>query len=311
MKKRFFSLLLALLLFCSAVPVASAAADDNGQSENAAEMLYTLGLFKGTGVNPDGTPIFDLDKAPTRDQGLIMLIRLLGKEQEALAGTWDIPFTDVSDFMRPYVGYAYANGLTNGTSATTFGGSEAIQTTHYIVFVLRALGYKDNVDFQWDTACDFAREIALDRGGDYTPSTPFDRGDVAFLSRNALALHLKGSKNRLLERICDKPLDPELPITQESFFFLFPYSRISGDVFGPNVAHGNPETDRCYTLIINGSIVRDGYTVTCPASDFCNIELLEDGRFRVESLRPGLEKIQVTYGDVTVSFDFLAWAPVN
>lgn len=311
MKKRIFSLLLAVLLFCSTAPVASAAADDNGQSQNAAAMLYALGLFRGTGTNPDGTPIFDLDKAPTRDQGLIMLIRLLGKEQEALAGTWDIPFTDVSDAMRPYVGYAYANGLTNGTSATTFGGSEAIQTTHYIVFVLRALGYRDNVDFQWDTACAFAQEIGLDRGSDYTASTPFDRGDVAFLSRNALVLHLNGSKTRLLERICDKPLDPELPITQESFCFLFPYSRISGDVFGPNVAHGNPETDRYYTLIVNGSIVKDGYTVTCPASDFCNIELQEDGRFRVESLRPGLEAIQVTYGGVTVSFDFMAWAPVK
>ena len=98
MQKRIFSLLLVVLLFCSVIPTAYA---DNGQRQNAAETLYTLGLFKGTGVNPDGTPIFDLDKAPTRDQGLIMLIRLLGKEQEALAGTWDIPFTDVSDFMRP------------------------------------------------------------------------------------------------------------------------------------------------------------------------------------------------------------------
>lgn len=308
MKKRIFSLLLTVLLFCSVIPTAFA---ENGERQIAAETLYTLGLFRGTGTNPDGTPIFDLDKKPTRDQGLIMLIRLLGKEQEALVGTWDIPFTDVSDFMRPYVGYAYANGLTNGTSATTYGGSDTIQTTHYVVFILRALGYKDNVDFKWDNACDFAGEICLFRGEPYTPSTPFYRGDVALLSRNALVLHLNGSKTRLLERVCDKPLDSELPITQESFCFLFPYSRISGDVFGANIAHGNPETDRYYTLIVNGSIIRDDYTVTCPVSDFCNIELQEDGKFRVESLRPGLEEIQVTYGGVTVSFDFMAWAPVK
>ena len=51
-----------------------------------------------------------------------MLVRLLGKEEEALAGNWDLPFTDVSKTSAayPYIGYAYANGLTNGTSATTF-----------------------------------------------------------------------------------------------------------------------------------------------------------------------------------------------
>jgi len=308
MKKRFFSLLLVVLLFCSVIPTAYA---DNGQRQNAAETLYTLGLFKGTGVNPDGTPIFDLDKAPTRDQGLIMLIRLLGKEQEALAGTWDIPFTDVSDFMRPYVGYAYANGLTNGTSATTFSGSDFIQTTHYVVFVLRALGYKDNVDFQWDNACDFADELYLFRGDPYTPSTPFYRGDVALISQNALTLHLKDSETRLIEQVCDKPLDPDLPVTENSFCFFFPYTppdEITGDVFTAGITHGNPRSRREFTLIINGSIVTEDYTISCEKEGFCDrLRVLENGHFEVYAPRAGSAQILVTYGDVTASFNFLAF----
>ena len=305
MKKRIFSVLLATLLFCSIVPYATAAS-----GEGAAETLYALGLFKGTGTNADGTPIFDVDKTPTRNQALIMLVRLLGKEDEALAGTWEIPFTDVSESMRPYVGYAYNNGLTNGTSATTYSGSKPINSTQYIVFVLRALGYEDGVDFQWSNAWQFASDIRLNRE-DYTGSSQLTRGDLAIISEGALVTKLKASEIRLVEQICDKPIDKELPVTPKSFCFLFPYSQRSGDICMTGSTHGHPETDRYYTLIVNGSIIRDGYTVTCPAPDFCDIELQEDGRFRVETLRPGLEKIQVTYEGVTAEFEFWSWAPLD
>ena len=121
--KKFVSAFLALLLICCMIPPALSA----DQSTQAADVLYELGLFKGTGTNPDGTPIYDLGKTPTRNQAIIMLVRLLGKEDEAKAGAWDIPFTDVSDAMRPYIGYAYANGLTNGYTATTYNGGAPIK----------------------------------------------------------------------------------------------------------------------------------------------------------------------------------------
>ena len=104
--KKFVSAFLALLLICCMIPPALSA----DQSTQAADVLYELGLFKGTGTNPDGTPIYDLGKTPTRNQAIIMLVRLLGKEDEAKAGTWDIPFTDVSDAMRPYIEYAVRDG---------------------------------------------------------------------------------------------------------------------------------------------------------------------------------------------------------
>ena len=81
MKKRLSCIILTLVMIISLVPFAAAASDE---ATEAAEALYELGLFKGTGTNPDGTPIFDLDKTPTRNQAIIMLVRLLGKEEDPL-----------------------------------------------------------------------------------------------------------------------------------------------------------------------------------------------------------------------------------
>ncbi len=307
MKKRLFCLLLTVLLLCGSVPAASAAVA-NGRDIIAAECLYALDLFKGTGTNPDGTPIFALDQTPTRNQAIIMLVRLLGKEDEALAGTWDIPFTDVSDTMRPYVGYAYANGLTNGYTATTYCGSNPIKATQYIVFVLRALGYEDGVDFQWDTAWQLATELRIN-DENYSAASKLTRGDVALLSRNALQKTLKDSDTHLVELVCDKPVAPDIPVTADSFCFFYPYPQHeSSDIITNTSTHGyGPRDDRQYTLIVNGSIVRDDYTVTCRTPGFCEIRMLRDGRFEVEALRPGTETIYVTYGDVTAQFKFFCW----
>ena len=56
MKKLFALLLSAVMLLALASPVF--AADDEATA--AADALYALGLFKGTGTNEDGTPIYDL-----------------------------------------------------------------------------------------------------------------------------------------------------------------------------------------------------------------------------------------------------------
>lgn len=51
----------------------------------------------------------------TRSEAVTMLVRLLGRENEALSGKWETPFTDVPAWAEPYVGLAYENGLTTGT----------------------------------------------------------------------------------------------------------------------------------------------------------------------------------------------------
>ena len=103
--------------------------------------LKTLNLFKGsyTGYGQG----YDLEVAPTRLQALIMFIRVLGEEEQALAWTGSQPFTDIAPGTQSekYVGYAYEKGYTNGYSATTFRPSQAISANQYVEFMLRALGY--------------------------------------------------------------------------------------------------------------------------------------------------------------------------
>ena len=85
------------------------------------------------------------------------------------------------------MGYAYANGLTNGTSATTFDGAATISATQYLTFVLRSLGYMSGVDFQWDAAWDLSEKLGIS-SGQYNSESHFTRGDLAIISRNSLSV---------------------------------------------------------------------------------------------------------------------------
>ena len=148
-------------------------------AQTGAEELYGLGLFLGTGTDPEGNPVFGLEESATRQQAIVMLIRLLGLEDEALGGGHSHPFTDVDDWADPYVAYAYENKLTAGTSAATFGGGDAVSAAHYITFVLRALGYSSDTDFSWDRAWELSDKINLTDGKYNEETAEFLRGDMA------------------------------------------------------------------------------------------------------------------------------------
>lgn len=213
MKKRIMSLL-ALVLLLSLIPTPAYATSD--EATTSANALYQLGLFNGTGKDAQGNPIFQLDREPTRNEAVTMLVRLLGKEDEAKSKEWSTPFTDLDSWAKPYVGYAYNNGLTTGTSGTTFGGNGAVTPSQYITFVLRALGYKDGTDFQWNKAWELSDKLGFTKGqytqwgvqeitvsGNTTSTTSrlFLRGDVAIISYNALSMKLKGTNTTLLENV--------------------------------------------------------------------------------------------------------------
>jgi len=198
MKKRILALVLALVLTLSLAPAAMAA---NSEQQQAADALYTLELFGGTGENKDGTPVFELDRAPTRHEAVTMLVRLLGKETEATSTTWRTPFTDVASWAQSYVGYAYNNGLTAGTGMTTYGGDAPVTAAQYLTFVLRALGYVSGTDFEWNAAWELSDQIGLTDGRYNASTTVFTRGDVALISYRALSTPVKGSNQTLRESI--------------------------------------------------------------------------------------------------------------
>ena len=193
--KRLISLLLVLAMALSLLCTVSAASPE---ATEAADALHDLGLFQGVGTNQDGTPNYDLDRAPNRYEAVTMLVRLLGKEEEAKAGTWNTPFTDVAEWAKPYVGYAYDNGLTNGISADKFGGTNLVTASQYITFVLRALGYESGTDFKWDTAWELSDKLGI-TNGEYTASSSFDRGNVVIISYRSLDAVIVCSGETLLD----------------------------------------------------------------------------------------------------------------
>ena len=195
--KKLLCPLFALLIVLS-LSTAAFAADYS--AEESANALYELGLFQGTGETANGKPIYSLDAAPTRAQTVTMLVRLLGKEAEAKAGTWTVPFSDLADWARSYVGYAYANGLTNGLSAERFGSDDKVTANQYLTFILRALGYSSERDFQWDKANAFSDSLGLTHG-EYRASRSFTRGDTARISFAALAQARKDSSETLAAQL--------------------------------------------------------------------------------------------------------------
>ena len=204
--KRILCLLFALLMIFG-FSVCSYAAEI--KATEAANELNKLGLFNGVGTDQNGTPVYDLDRAPTRHEAIKMLVCLLGKEKEALDGEWVTPFTDVTDWAKPYVGYAYNAGLTSGTSATTFGGDAMVTATQYLTFVLKALGYELEKDFKWDRAWELTDKIGLTSGEYSDESTPFLRGNVAIVSNDALKQTVKGEDKTLLAHIELKAESPK------------------------------------------------------------------------------------------------------
>ena len=200
--KQWISLLLALVLsFALALPAGAAPPE---QEEAAAWQLYYMGLFQGTDTDAEGFPVFSLDRSPTRAQGVTMLVRLLGQEEDALAGTWTTPFQDVPDWAAPYVGYAYEKGLTNGKSETRFDPDSTIRASEYLTFVLRALGYVSGTDFAWDSAWTLSDKLGITHGEYNASTTSFDRGDVAWISVRALPAPCKDSEQTLEELLADR-----------------------------------------------------------------------------------------------------------
>lgn len=183
--KRIIAFVLCLMLCVSMLTVFASARDVTHENDVAKD-LKALNLFKGVSETN-----FDLNRAPTRVEALVMLIRVLGKEKEALSRNWSHPFKDVPQWADKYVGYAYSKELTNGISATEFGSGNA-SSAMYLTFVLRALGHSDTngKDFTWDNPYELAVSCGILPAG--VDVENFLRADVVLISHAALACLVNG-----------------------------------------------------------------------------------------------------------------------
>lgn len=194
--KRFLTILLTTLALAGVLCVSASASS----FDSAAKELSAIGMFKG---NASG---FDLDSAPTRGQAAIMLVRLYGAEAEAQraysSGRITCPFTDVNETVAPYVAWLADEGLAAGITESTFGASEPCTAKAYTIFLLRALGYQDKVDFTTAGAEEFAMGIGLLDTSVF--SGKFLRDDLAAMTYQALGTDLKDGSTYLLDHLIEE-----------------------------------------------------------------------------------------------------------
>lgn len=178
-----------------------------------ADILSDLGMFKGTDAG------YELVRKPTRQEAIIMLIRMLGEEKEALAfDESNMPFTDVTGWVdgQKYIAYAAAMGYTNGKTPTTFDQYGIADAHTFLTFVLRALGYSDSgddPDFVWNTSSvDLAIDLGLlteEQCADML-SSGLRRDHVVLICVNALFKQVNGTDYTLANKLINKAV-----VTQE------------------------------------------------------------------------------------------------
>ena len=194
MKKFVSACLMAGLLTCAAGAARVGTINNNypGDTEAQAQMLYDLGLFKGTDKG------FALEKSMTRAEASVMLTRLLGAEKTALAGNWKHPFTDVPQWADKYVGWLYQNGLTKGVSATLYGSQRNVTCGQYCIFLTRA--HLDADSYQGTAFVDNDEVRQTDEEG-------FIRGDAVSLSARLLSTNYAKNGDESDRSVAEKLID--------------------------------------------------------------------------------------------------------
>ena len=203
MKKFVSACLMAGLLTCAAGAAQVGTINNNypGDTEAQAQMLYDLGLFKGTDKG------FALEKSMTRAEASVMLTRLLGAEKTALAGNWKHPFIDVPQWADKYVGWLYQNGLTKGVSATLYGSQRNVTCGQYCIFLTRA--HLDADSYQGTAFVDNDEVRQTDVEG-------FFRGDAVSLSARLLSTNYAKNGDESDRSVAEKLIDDGV-FTAEQF----------------------------------------------------------------------------------------------
>lgn len=163
-------------------------------STQYADYLNALNLIKGSNKG------YELDRTPTRLEALVLVIRLLGKESEALSSyATDSHFSDVPDWGIPYTNYAYAMKITTGINNEQFAPERLVGFSDFLSFLLRVLGYSEaQGDFTSTTLIDRSVALGLIENKAETQKN-FTRADLVRLSYQALSIRLKNSASSLID----------------------------------------------------------------------------------------------------------------
>ncbi len=183
-------------LLISPAPVSAPVYDDSTELGKA-DILNELGLFNGTDNG------YELEREATRLEALIMMIRMMGNDYDALTSQAENPFTDSPTWegASNYIAYGYEQNLTSGVTATTFDPNSPASCATYATFMLRALGYTDTAEATvWDNWETLAEEAGLLTD---VSKEDFTRGDAVTMSYNALDSMIFGTEMTLREKLIE------------------------------------------------------------------------------------------------------------
>ena len=172
----------------------SSAVDTYTAEEKTADALNHLGLFLGKSSGD-----YELSVNLNRNQGAILLVRMLGMEEEAKTGGYSCPFTDLPGGAAAHVAFAYTHGIINGYTANCFGGADTMTDKMFLALTLRTLGYsdKDGRDFAYHQSRQMAYSIGL--VDDANMDSNFTRGEAAQVFWRALQMTLNGENKTLAQ----------------------------------------------------------------------------------------------------------------
>ena len=185
MKKFIASILLVVLLSLNITTIYT---DNEIYFHDLAYELKELGLFVGTGSG------FELERPPTRVEGVVLLLRLIGRADDAVNSNYSHPFTDVLSWADKLVGYAYQNKLIYGVGNNKYGSSSNMTREQFVTVVLRALGYDDTKgDFYWKDSVNKGLEIGLIESVvlDKVNTRDFIRDEVVYILNRSLDIKHK------------------------------------------------------------------------------------------------------------------------
>lgn len=190
--KKIVSLLVTMVFTFSLCASAFAASIE----ERSADALNKLGIFRGNGVSYAlGDPLY-------RTEGIALLVRLLGAENEANTGKYSHSFTDqIPSWAENVVAYASAKGLVIGVGGNQFGNG-TMDKKQALTLALRSLGYtstSDGGDFKFAEVESFAETCGFDVGS--FGNAGFDRGDAVRIFWQAVNAKMKGQTYTLGESL--------------------------------------------------------------------------------------------------------------
>ena len=157
----------------SAAGYSDVSTEDNVE---AIEVLKAVGIMVG-----DESGDFNPDQNVTRNEMAVIMSNLMAYNVATYKDT--SPFTDVPSWAEPYVAACWTNGITAGTSDTTYGGEQDVTTAQAALMVMKALGY-----FQY--ASDFGADWQLatvSQGNRIDLFTDVDSGVREAMTRNDVA----------------------------------------------------------------------------------------------------------------------------